>query len=222
MSSELWTAQDAARATGGRLVNGDAWMAGGVSIDTRTLEPGDLFVALKDVRDGHDFLAQAFVSGACAALQKLAESQAIPVAHTMSGKGSIACTHPLSVGLFGRYSRIANDFIATADCLLVVGCKLGEIATKRYALIPPTVPIIHLEVMAEEIGRTTATEVALCGDAREGLADLLDGGQVRVHFDHGLTTGTRAGTGCRERKCGEHDVGSHGCTSCSRRSRHSG
>lgn len=66
--SELWTAEEAARATGGRLAHGDAWRVSGVSIDTRTLEPGDLFVALKDVRDGHDFLAQAFVSGAAAAL----------------------------------------------------------------------------------------------------------------------------------------------------------
>jgi UDP-N-acetylmuramoyl-tripeptide--D-alanyl-D-alanine ligase len=66
--SELWTADEAQRATGGRLVQGGGWSAGGVSIDTRTLEPGDLFVALKDVRDGHDFLAQAFVSGASAAL----------------------------------------------------------------------------------------------------------------------------------------------------------
>ena len=63
-----------------------------------------------------------------------AEAQSIPVAHTMSGKGGIACTHPLSAGLFGRYSRIANDLIEASDCLLVVGCKLGEIATKRYAL----------------------------------------------------------------------------------------
>lgn len=66
--SELWTAGEAQRATGGRLAHGEAWAATGVSIDTRTLEPGALFVALKDVRDGHDFLAQAFVSGACAAL----------------------------------------------------------------------------------------------------------------------------------------------------------
>ena len=66
--SELWRADEAARATGGALQGGDSWRATGVSIDTRTLEPGDLFVALKDVRDGHEFLAQAFVSGACAAL----------------------------------------------------------------------------------------------------------------------------------------------------------
>ena len=66
--SELWTAAEAARATGGELINGESWRAGGVSIDTRSLEPGDLFVALKDARDGHDFLAQAFVSGASAAL----------------------------------------------------------------------------------------------------------------------------------------------------------
>ena len=62
----LWTSKDAAEATGGQAV-GD-WQASGVSIDTRTLEPGDLFVALKDVRDGHDFVAQALEKGAAAAL----------------------------------------------------------------------------------------------------------------------------------------------------------
>ncbi|MGH7684096.1 MAG: thiamine pyrophosphate-binding protein, partial [Vulcanimicrobiaceae bacterium] len=81
------------------------------------------------------------LSRAYSALARLAEEQAIPVAHTMSGKGSIACTSPLSAGLFGRYSRIANELVAESDCLIVVGCKLGEIATKRYALIPSGVPI---------------------------------------------------------------------------------
>ncbi len=52
------------------------------------------------------------------------------------GKGAIACTHPLSAGLFGRYSRIANDLVATSDALIVVGCKLGEIPTRRFQLIP--------------------------------------------------------------------------------------
>jgi UDP-N-acetylmuramyl pentapeptide synthase len=44
------------------------WAATGVSIDTRTLQPGDLFVALKAARDGHDFVAQALAKGAAAAL----------------------------------------------------------------------------------------------------------------------------------------------------------
>ncbi len=68
MKQVIWNAQEAAGATGGKLLHGEEWTAAGISIDTRTLEPGDLFVALKDARDGHDFLAQAFVSGAAAAL----------------------------------------------------------------------------------------------------------------------------------------------------------
>jgi len=108
------------------------------------------------------------------ALLALAEAQSIPVAHTMSGKGGIACTHPLSVGLFGRYSRIANELIEASDCLLVVGCKLGEIATKRYALPPGSVPLVHLDILAEEIGRCSPVTVALWGDARAGLEDLTE------------------------------------------------
>jgi len=109
-----------------------------------------------------------------AALLAFAEAQAIPVAHTMSGKGGIACTHPLSAGLFGRYSRIANELIEASDCLLVVGCKLGEIATKRYALPPEAIPLIHLDIVAEEIGRCRPAAVALWGDAKAGLEDLSE------------------------------------------------
>jgi UDP-N-acetylmuramoyl-tripeptide--D-alanyl-D-alanine ligase len=62
----LWSAQQAALATGGRAVGG--WAVTGVSIDTRTLQTGDLFVALKAARDGHDFVADALAAGAGAAL----------------------------------------------------------------------------------------------------------------------------------------------------------
>ncbi|MGE8942340.1 thiamine pyrophosphate-binding protein [Leptospira interrogans] len=112
------------------------------------------------------------ISEAYDALLLLAETYGIPVAHTMSGKGAIACTHPLSAGLFGRYDRIANALVAQSDCLLVVGCKLGEIATKRFQLIPAGKPVIHIEIDPTEIGRTTRTEVGLVGDARLALQDL--------------------------------------------------
>ena len=112
------------------------------------------------------------LSEAWDSLTNFAESLNVPVAHTMSGKGSISCASELNAGLFGRYSRIANDLIESSDCLLSVGCKLGEIATKRYDLLPGNVPLIHLDVLEEELGRTTRAEVALWGDAAVGLDDI--------------------------------------------------
>ncbi|HEV7265366.1 MAG TPA: UDP-N-acetylmuramoyl-tripeptide--D-alanyl-D-alanine ligase [Falsiroseomonas sp.] len=64
--SALWTTAELRAATGGAL--GGEVAAIGVSIDTRSLQPGDLFVALRDVRDGHDFVAEALARGAAAAM----------------------------------------------------------------------------------------------------------------------------------------------------------
>ena len=64
--SVIWSRAEAEAATGGTST-GD-WAATGVSIDTRSLASGDLFVALKDARDGHDFVADALAKGASAAL----------------------------------------------------------------------------------------------------------------------------------------------------------
>ena len=112
------------------------------------------------------------ISGAADVLTDFSRAHDIPVAHTMTGKGAIACTDPLSAGLFGRYDRIANALIEEADCLLVVGCKLGEIATKRYTVPPKGKTLIHLDIVAEEFGRTTEPDIALWGDARAGIEDL--------------------------------------------------
>ena len=136
-----------------------------------------------DIERAADLLARAkrplilegggiHLSRAYETLAALARDHGIPVAHTLSGKGSIPCLDPLSVGLFGRYSRFANELIEASDCLLVAGCKLGEIATKRYALPPHGTPLIHLDVLAEEIGRWAPVAVGLWGDADAGLADL--------------------------------------------------
>ncbi|GJL91529.1 UDP-N-acetylmuramoylalanyl-D-glutamyl-2,6-diaminopimelate--D-alanyl-D-alanine ligase [Hyphococcus sp.] len=77
LQDNLWSAYEAAAATGGALCarggdpkhwTAEEWFAGGISIDTRTLKPGDIFVALRDIRDGHEFLKNAFEAGASAAL----------------------------------------------------------------------------------------------------------------------------------------------------------
>ena len=115
------------------------------------------------------------ISRAQSAVTELAETCGIPVAHTLTGKGAVACTSPLNAGLFGRYDRIANELIENSDCLLVVGCKLGEIATKRFTIPTPGKPVIHLDIVAEEMGRTYAPILKLWGDAKAGLEDLLAG-----------------------------------------------
>ena len=62
----LWDSAALRAATGGRLATEVAIT--GVSIDTRSIGAGDLFVALRDTRDGHDFVADALARGAAAAM----------------------------------------------------------------------------------------------------------------------------------------------------------
>lgn len=112
-------------------------------------------------------LAQAYD-----AMATFVEKHQIPLAYTMSGKGALADTHPCCVGVFGRYDRIANTLIKESDCVIVVGCKLGEVATKRYELPGPQSTVIHLDIDPEELGRWARTEVGMCGDARLGFEDL--------------------------------------------------
>ena len=67
MNAPLWISSDIALITGGRATDPFS-VTGSVSIDTRSLKPGDLFVALTDQRDGHDFVEAAFAAGAAGAL----------------------------------------------------------------------------------------------------------------------------------------------------------
>jgi UDP-N-acetylmuramoyl-tripeptide--D-alanyl-D-alanine ligase len=81
MSEPLWTADAIAAATGGTATA--AFDVAGVSIDSRAIEAGDLFVALAGVRDGHDFAVQAITDGAAGILaHKPVEAPAVQVADT--------------------------------------------------------------------------------------------------------------------------------------------
>lgn len=74
MPDALWTADEIAAATGGRVV-GD-FAVSGVSIDTRSIEVGDLFVALVGARDGNEFIGQALANGARASLASVSDAPA--------------------------------------------------------------------------------------------------------------------------------------------------
>lgn len=65
VSHSLWSSSEAAKATNG--VAKGPWIATGISIDTRTLQKGDLFIAIRgDAMDGHQFAADALAKGAVA------------------------------------------------------------------------------------------------------------------------------------------------------------
>ena len=65
----LWTQAELTRALGAASSEALSATIGGVSIDSRTLEPGDLFFAIRgDAHDGHDHVARAFEAGAAAAV----------------------------------------------------------------------------------------------------------------------------------------------------------
>jgi UDP-N-acetylmuramoyl-tripeptide--D-alanyl-D-alanine ligase len=67
MSAVLWTQDELTRVLG--APSAPARAVTGVSIDTRTLSPGDLFFAIKgEIHDGHDHVARAFEAGAAAAV----------------------------------------------------------------------------------------------------------------------------------------------------------
>ena len=67
MTGPLWTSAEIAKATGGQAIGAD-FDVFGLSIDTRSIEQGDLFIALAGVRDGHEFVEQALSKGAAGSL----------------------------------------------------------------------------------------------------------------------------------------------------------
>jgi UDP-N-acetylmuramoyl-tripeptide--D-alanyl-D-alanine ligase len=85
MTAALWTSDEIAAATGGTAVTANGpFVVGGVSIDSRDVKAGDLFVALAGVRDGHEFAPQALAAGATAVLaSKPVDSQHVLVGDTL-------------------------------------------------------------------------------------------------------------------------------------------
>lgn len=109
-------------------------------------------------------------------LRAVAELLAAPVGTTVTGKGAMADTHPLCIGIVGDngYRDYANAIVADADVLLYVGCKLGSVTTIKWTLPRPTAApkLIHLDVDPQLIGLNYPTDVGLVGDARAVLSDL--------------------------------------------------
>jgi len=112
-------------------------------------------------------------------LRSLAERLGAPVVTTWMGKGAIDETHPLAGQTIGDTgSTIGNALSSSADVVLAVGCRFTDWSSSSWRegitfAIPPA-KLIHLDIEAREIGKNYPVEVPLLGDARAGLADLLE------------------------------------------------
>lgn len=114
-------------------------------------------------------------SGAQAEVVALAEKLQIPVATSLNAKGAISDTHPLAVGVVGTYSRTcANRTVGESDLVFYIGSHTGGQVTARWQVPRPGKPVIHLDIEAREIGRNYPTQLALLGDARTVLRQMLD------------------------------------------------
>ncbi len=142
VNNKLWTAYEAAAATGGVLCakggdperwEAEEWNAGGIAIDSRALKPGEIFVALQDVRDGHDYVGNAFAAGASAALVARAPQNApegkpfLVVRDTLEGLQDLARAARLRN--FGKRIAVTGSAgkTSTKDMLRKILAAAGEV-----------------------------------------------------------------------------------------------
>jgi len=130
-------------------------------------------------------------SKASAALLTFAERFDIPVATTMCAKGDFPENHPLSLGVFGwAGTAIANETLMSdgVDCLIVVGSKLGQIASMSWSeRLHANRKLIQIDLNSENLDKTYSADIAVTSDAgaafeyfcglsneAESVAKLLD------------------------------------------------
>lgn len=120
----------------------------------------------------------ALISEAGDAVLRLAERHGIPVATTMSGQGIVPESHPLALGFTGVVgTRSGNEAVKRADLLVAVGTRFPEMDTSSwragfFADIPST-RLVHVDLDPNQVGKVFPAEVALVGDARRSLEELL-------------------------------------------------
>jgi len=113
-------------------------------------------------------------AGATGELRRLAEALECPVATTISGKGAIAESHPLAVGVVGANggTMATREVVEAADLVLFIGCRAGSVTTEKWRYPPRGTRIVHIDVDPTVIGANYVPEVALLGDARLALDAL--------------------------------------------------
>ena len=116
----------------------------------------------------------ALISGACNAIAAFAEKLNIPLATTMGGKSCIGWAHPLNLGVVGRYSsKIANDYVGESDCVLVIGSRMGGLATRGYTIPNRKAKVIMINNDPTVFDISYHPSIKLVSDAKRTMEAFL-------------------------------------------------
>ena len=110
-----------------------------------------------------------------AELREFAERTDTPVAMTLLGLGGMPASHPLNLGMMGMHGEAwVNNAIQEADLLLAFGMRFDDRVTGNLKTYATQAKKIHIEIDPSEINKNVKVDLALVGDLRSTLAQLLE------------------------------------------------
>ena len=104
----------------------------------------------------------------------LVEKTGIPAAWTIMGVSALETAHPLNVGMVGMHGNYAPNILTNeCDVLIAIGMRFDDRVTGKLSEYAKQAQIIHFEIDPSEIDKNVKTDVAVLGDAKESLAQIL-------------------------------------------------
>jgi len=114
------------------------------------------------------------LSGAMEEVRAFAEKANIPVGLTLLGLGGFPASHPLSLGMMGMHGEAwLNTTIQEADLLIAFGMRFDDRVTGNLKTYAPNAKKIHVEIDRAEVNKNVKVDVALVGDLKGVLRELL-------------------------------------------------
>ena len=139
-------------------------------------EPGSVEAAVEAILTAKSPLivcgGGVVIAGAMEELDRFATRLDLAVATSISGKGALADTHPLSLGVVGSNGGTDEtwEMMAGADLVVFMGCRAGSTTTARWEAPKPGQRIVHFDNDPMVIGANYPTEVGVVADLKLSLA----------------------------------------------------
>jgi acetolactate synthase I/II/III large subunit len=113
-------------------------------------------------------------SNASYELKQLVESFYLPVTTTLMGKGAFDERHPLALGMLGMHgTAYANFAVSNCDLLIAIGARFDDRVTGKLKDFACNAMIIHIDIDPAEIGKNKLPQLAIVGDVKQILRQIL-------------------------------------------------